>query len=222
MDKSGAITFDYDPFEDPEGLSYIDFLKNKFGCNEAPPDPIEPYPIVSRQEWGALPPKDPDMKKIKQPIQIALFWKTKTEECYSQDECKKFLQERQKYDFEENEYNDIQYNFYIGGDGTVYEGRGWEVEADKDSDNYETANRSVDVAYIGTFEDKELSPELIKVGCDLIIWAKKMNFMHEHFNITTLWEDHVHILRPKFTGYNPMDDPVLREEEYKAEFPEPP
>nr|BBK26517.1 peptidoglycan recognition protein 18 [Nephotettix cincticeps] len=161
------------------------------------------------------------MKPMHKPIQIAMFLHTKTEECNSREECVRFLQERQKLDMEE--FDDIQFNFYISSDGAVYEGRGWDIEADKNSEDYETANRSVDIAYIGDFENKDLSQDLIQVGCDLIFWAKKIpGLLHEHINITTFWEDHIHILRDKQGNYNPLDDPATRDEEYKQDFPEPP
>lgn len=42
----------------------------------------------------------------------------------------------------------------VGGTGTVYEGRGWEICADKDIEFDQYHQRSIDIAYIGRYGGK--------------------------------------------------------------------
>lgn len=57
----------------------------------------------------------------------------------------------QTYHMESQNWDDIGYNFLVGGDGDVYEGRGW----DKQGAHTKGFNAgSIGIAYIGTFNKK--------------------------------------------------------------------
>lgn len=47
--------------------------------------------------------------------------------------------------WQQKENIDIPFNFLIGGDGRVYEARGWSVE----SDTFIHSNSSVSIAFVG-------------------------------------------------------------------------
>jgi peptidoglycan recognition protein len=47
-----------------------------------------------------------------------------------------------------NEWGDISFSFYVGGDGNVYEGRGWFNQGLK-SPSYDV--QSINICFIGTF-----------------------------------------------------------------------
>lgn len=51
-------------------------------------------------------------------------------------------------------YPDVKYNFLIGGDGKVYEGRGWGVKNEMDND--------ANVALIGDFSTSSPSNSMIQ------------------------------------------------------------
>lgn len=69
------------------------------------------------------------------------------------------------------EWSDIAYNFLVGGDGSAYEGRGW----DKQGSHTRGFNvRSICIAFIGTFNvvtppDRQIvvAQKLIKEGIQL-------------------------------------------------------
>lgn len=71
-----------------------------------------------------------------------------------------FLQ-LQTLNVEAQGYNDIIYNFLIGCDGTIYEGRGWAVEGDH-TEGYN--HKSIGVAFVGNFK-RELPPERAFKAC---------------------------------------------------------
>lgn len=54
----------------------------------------------------------------------------------------------QTYHLESKNWDDIGYNFLVGGDGSAYEGRGWN-KVGAHTKGYNT--RSICIAFIGTF-----------------------------------------------------------------------
>ncbi|XP_051889568.1 peptidoglycan recognition protein 5 isoform X2 [Pristis pectinata] len=79
--------------------------------------------IVSRSEWSqraslcskTLPPSR----------KYAVIHHTLGKRCFSMVTCKKQLQNIQHYHMVTRKWCDIGYNFLIGEDGNIYEGRGW-------------------------------------------------------------------------------------------------
>lgn len=54
----------------------------------------------------------------------------------------------QSFHMDEQNLTDIKYNFMVGGDGAIYEGRGWNFECE-DFGNYNEA--SISISFIGKF-----------------------------------------------------------------------
>ncbi|XP_019768562.2 peptidoglycan-recognition protein SC1a [Dendroctonus ponderosae] len=69
---------------------------------------------------------------------------TAGETCTNQKQCSKVVREIQKEHMEVLGFADISYNFLVGGDGKIYNGRGWGVQN-------EGRNDSLDVAFMGNF-----------------------------------------------------------------------
>ncbi|XP_035209347.1 peptidoglycan-recognition protein SC2-like, partial [Stegodyphus dumicola] len=62
-------------------------------------------------------------------------------------------------------YGDIAYNFLIGSDGRVYEGRGWTVRGTHTL-NFNT--NSVGIAFIGNFNEIQPNKKMISAVLNLI------------------------------------------------------
>ncbi|XP_058456824.1 uncharacterized protein LOC131434187 [Malaya genurostris] len=107
----------------------------------------KPLRIVTRNEWLAQPPKE-DLDPLKLPVHKVIIAHTATEGCTTQTACiyrVRFIQERH---ISSMNLGDIAYNFLIGGDGNVYEGRGWlKVGAFLRGQN----SRSEGIAFIGDY-----------------------------------------------------------------------
>jgi N-acetylmuramoyl-L-alanine amidase len=71
----------------------------------------------------------------------------------------------QTFHIESNGWNDIGYSFLVGGDGNVYEGRGWDTEG---AFAYGYNNRSIGIGFIGTFTVDLPVPKQILAGKQLI------------------------------------------------------
>jgi peptidoglycan recognition protein LC len=76
----------------------------------------------------------------------------------------------QTYHMESKSWDDIGYNFLVGGDGDVYEGRGWDKQG-AHTKGYNSG--SIGIAYIGTFNKK--LPSERQLGAGFLIMKEGVN-----------------------------------------------
>ncbi|XP_054260299.1 peptidoglycan-recognition protein LF-like [Macrosteles quadrilineatus] len=94
------------------------------GSVPPPPPDATVATVFSRYDWGAIPPRK-TLPPLTTPVtKVVTSW-AHVEPCLTVDECKQRVREIQKKQMEEDKLDDIEYNFLIGGDGNIYEGRGW-------------------------------------------------------------------------------------------------
>lgn len=95
--------------------------------NKEPKEPIE-LPLVNRSEWNAVNPKE-GVDKLKLPVEMIIICHTVGSECHSKSECATIVKNIQTFHMSDENTNpktnfsDIGFNFLIGGDGNIYEGR---------------------------------------------------------------------------------------------------
>nr|QZM06964.1 peptidoglycan recognition protein 5 [Sepioteuthis lessoniana] len=82
--------------------------------------------IISRAEWGALPPKK--RTPLSTPVKYAVVHHSDTPQCTTKSACIRRIKNIQNYHMKTRGWDDIGYNFLVGGDGNVYEGRGWDTK----------------------------------------------------------------------------------------------
>lgn len=106
--------------------------------------------IVSRDEWGAKPPKL--VEKFNGPAPFVIIHHSYLPAaCYTTPECILAMQSMQEFHQIGRGWNDIGYSFAIGGDGQIYYGRGFNVvgaHAPKYND------KSVGICLIGDWRSK--------------------------------------------------------------------
>ncbi|XP_033220942.1 uncharacterized protein LOC117175344 [Belonocnema kinseyi] len=108
--------------------------------------------IITRSEWGAKPPKGPVDKLSKNPPPFVVVHHSATEGCTSQAICQARVRSFQDYHINHNNWSDIGYNFLVGEDGNIYEGRGWSKRgAHSPAYNAE----SIGICVIGDFTNRE-------------------------------------------------------------------
>ncbi|XP_035785874.1 peptidoglycan-recognition protein LE-like isoform X7 [Anopheles albimanus] len=111
------------------------------------PDP-KPLRLVTRTEWLAQPPRE-ELTDLKLPVNNVIIAHTATEGCTTQAACVLRVRILQEYHMDGKNYDDITFNFLIGGDAKIYEGRGWhKVGAHTQGYN----SKSIGVAFIGNYE----------------------------------------------------------------------
>ncbi|KAG5866185.1 hypothetical protein JTB14_030311 [Gonioctena quinquepunctata] len=69
---------------------------------------------------------------------------------------------------------DIYCNFLIGGDGNIYEGRGWGVQPQE-------RENTVDIVFIGSFDIDEITPFMLHAAQVLIEDGIQKNFLSDDY-----------------------------------------
>lgn len=108
---------------------------------------------VERREWLAQKAMEP-YTKVKTPVPYVVISHTATESGDTIADNKFLIRHVQCFHIESRKFIDIAYNFLVGCDGVVYEGRGWGVEG---AHTYGYNRRSVGISFVGCFM-QELPP----------------------------------------------------------------
>lgn len=121
--------------------------------------------FVTREEWGARPPKAWDYLNVIPPTYVVIHHSAVPGECHTNKQCSKSVKGIQNFHMDEQKFSDIGYNFLIGGDGRVYEGRGWEVRG-AHCPKYN--GNSIGICLIGNYEEKLPIERMLEVARELI------------------------------------------------------
>ncbi|XP_054262480.1 peptidoglycan-recognition protein SB2-like isoform X3 [Macrosteles quadrilineatus] len=164
---------------------------------DIPPPPLDddepmssevrlPHPtVIYRSSWGAQAPRG-EMEELKLPMEEVLITFTGTDECLTNHECLDAVDLIQRRDIQGRGLADIQYNFLIGGDGVVYEGRGLLYHAHKDKQHMDLKGKSLDIAYIGDFSDKVPLKRIYRTCASLIQMLVEYEYLTNQFHLTPL------------------------------------
>ncbi|XP_054261657.1 peptidoglycan-recognition protein SC2-like [Macrosteles quadrilineatus] len=112
--------------------------------------------IITRGQWGAEKPLK-EGEPIEGEVSTLVLKFTQTQTCSTKKDCIERVKEVQKRHMEEEGLPDIQHNFLIGGDGNVYEGRGFNtypVYSEEEENFKPLVNSAFEIAFIGKISDK--------------------------------------------------------------------
>ncbi|XP_060535554.1 LOW QUALITY PROTEIN: uncharacterized protein LOC132707648 [Cylas formicarius] len=127
------------------------YFGTKIGTRAVVPAPVDPghrddlgagVQIVKRAEWLARPPLSEI--RLKEPRDMVRIMHTGGSNCSSYQECATKVLALQGWMVQTKGFPDISYNFLVGGDGNVYEGRGADVQN-------EWMHRAIDIVYLGNY-----------------------------------------------------------------------
>ncbi|XP_049886218.1 peptidoglycan-recognition protein LF-like isoform X2 [Pectinophora gossypiella] len=104
---------------------------------------------ITRKMWMA---RDVNNSKpvMMEPLRPVVIQHSVTHECHTFIQCAAAMLEIQKT-FITNEHQDTPYNFFIGNDGRVYEGRGWGLQGSH-SDQFDPC--AVSIGFIGDYREE--------------------------------------------------------------------
>jgi N-acetylmuramoyl-L-alanine amidase len=105
------------------------------------------------------------------PVPNVVIHHTEMGECYTVQDCIIVMRSIQDFHMDGNGWSDIGYSFLIGGDGTVFQGRGWDrVGAHAPGYN----DKSIGISLIGNFMvelppdvEMEAAKSMIECGIEL-------------------------------------------------------
>nr|QYL00319.1 peptidoglycan-recognition protein SC1 [Holotrichia parallela] len=124
-------------------------------------------------EWGGKQPLSKEA--ITNPVRYVIIVHTAGVFCNTFLECAAQVQLAQDLHVTKDEPN-IKYNFVIGGDGNIYEGRGWSVKNSLRDD-------SISVAFIGNFIYDELLPSMLDALLELIESGRHLGVLPDSYRI---------------------------------------
>ncbi|GAB0089313.1 Peptidoglycan recognition protein [Sergentomyia squamirostris] len=120
--------------------------------------------IVDRRQWLAQPPLAPP-DCVTEPFSYVIIGHTATETGYTQAEMVYLVRIVQSFHIESRGWDDIGYNFLIGGDGNVYEGRGWNKVG---AHTYGYNRKGFGISFVGCFM-KMMPPQISLDVCKFLI-----------------------------------------------------
>lgn len=160
--------------------------------------------MISRNEWTAQPPELEPIP-LNLPVDRMIIAHTNTTSCDTkvslsinrmlyfpfltgkflsfsnvQAHCALIVRTIQADHMDVKKMNDIAYNFLIGGSGTIYHGRGWNVEG-QHTDGF-NAN-SLCIAMVGTFDVSEPPLKQLNAAKQLIAEASRLQKMSENYRL---------------------------------------
>ncbi|XP_013792255.1 peptidoglycan-recognition protein SC2-like [Limulus polyphemus] len=128
-------------------------------CSSSDQKACDDVSIVTRSQWGARGPKS--QSSLQTPVGKILIHHTAGATCNSQSSCSRVVRNIQMYHMNTKKWSDIGYNFLIGGDGKVYEGRGWKTRG-AHSPGYNS--KSLGISFIGNYQEETPSSGMLQAA----------------------------------------------------------
>lgn len=139
--------------------------------------------MVNRSEWGAIDYNNYTRTKLEKPEYVII---SQTDygydHCFNKLDCIKRVRQKQRVQSET--YDDIKYNFLIGGDGNIYEGRGWEIAGEHTSWRYN--NFSLGITFLGNFNFVNATRGQMIAAKKLVDYSFKNNKVAKDYKLTGL------------------------------------
>lgn len=134
--------------------------------------------LIPRSQWTSHPDaKTTDLPK--KPARYSLVAHTAGIFCSSRTSCEKIVQGIEQWNIQIG-FDLIPYNFLIGGDGKIYEGRGWgKMGAVAKGFNC----NSLSIAFIGNFEKDNISQDMIDAFNVLIAEGLRLAELSNDFKL---------------------------------------
>ncbi|XP_054262697.1 peptidoglycan-recognition protein SC1a/b-like [Macrosteles quadrilineatus] len=146
---------------------------------------VELVNIILKAKWGGKFARA--LKPFEDTADTVRFVDTGTPLCHTKEECMPIMQKLQQEEFDANGF-DIKYNFYIGGDGCIFEGRGWNVESWKPEELKDLKSHCLDIAFLIDLKESKITPEMKKSSDDMLTYGLQEEFIKEGYKLIGLPE----------------------------------
>ncbi|KAL4666498.1 hypothetical protein H8959_005187 [Pygathrix nigripes] len=135
-------------------------------------------PIVPRNEWRAL--ESECTQRLSLPLRYVVVSHTAGSSCNTPASCQQQTQNVQSYHVKTQGWCDVGYNFMIGEDGLVYEGRGWNFMG-AHADHFWNP-MSIGISFMGNYMDRVPPPRALRaaqglLACGVAQGALKSNYV---------------------------------------------
>uniref|UniRef100_A0A336LFZ8 CSON011124 protein n=1 Tax=Culicoides sonorensis TaxID=179676 RepID=A0A336LFZ8_CULSO len=145
-----------------------------------------PLTIVSRNDWQKI--RNFNTKQLKVPVKEIIISHTGKilngqfeKGCQTETECRDFAVKLEEFYVKRQTWSDLPYNFLIGHDGLIYEGRGWKYDG-----SFKSAvlgDDCLSIAFIGNYNLFKLSPNQKQLLFALIDDGISSNYIDKTYKI---------------------------------------
>ncbi|XP_037952118.1 peptidoglycan-recognition protein SC2-like [Teleopsis dalmanni] len=122
--------------------------------------------IISKSEWGGRAATS--KSNLANGLAYAVIHHTADVYCTTKSACITNLKSMQNYHMNTLGWADIGYNFLIGGDGNIYEGRGWNVLG-AHATNWNS--KSIGISFMGNYNNNKPTAAQISAAKSLLSYA---------------------------------------------------
>ncbi|XP_011872325.1 PREDICTED: peptidoglycan-recognition protein SC2-like [Vollenhovia emeryi] len=121
--------------------------------------------IISRSQWGARAPKSQAGNLKLNPAPYVIIHHSTGSGCESQALCQLKVRQFQNDHMNRRGWDDIGYNFLVGEDGNVYEGRGW---GKRGAHSVPFNRKSIGICIIGDYKNRTPNAAAVQAVANLI------------------------------------------------------
>lgn len=137
------------------------------------------FPFVTRCQWQARSPLETVLLATPVPY-VVIHHSYEPSACYDREECSKAMRQMQNMHMDDRIWEDVGYNFAIGSDGVVYEGRGWTVLG---THALFFNAVSIGICLIGDWRFTAPPIEQLKSAKELIATGVELGFVHPNYKL---------------------------------------
>ncbi|KAM9224751.1 peptidoglycan recognition protein 1-like [Dugong dugon] len=135
--------------------------------------------VVPRSEWKA---KASECKQgLKLPVRYVIVSHTAGSTCNSPALCEQQAQNVQYYHMREKGWCDVGYNFLIGEDGLVYEGRGWGTKGAHTGATWNPI--SIGISFMGNYMERVPPARAIRAAQNLLTCGVKLGALTRNYEV---------------------------------------
>ncbi|XP_055471566.1 peptidoglycan recognition protein 1 [Psammomys obesus] len=135
--------------------------------------------VVPRSEWEALPSEC--SKTLQQPVRYVVISHTAGSICTSPASCEQQARNVQHYHMSSLGWCDVAYNFLIGEDGHVYEGRGWSIKGDHTGPTWNPL--SIGITFMGNYMDRLPPRRALRAAQNLLECGVSQGFLRSNYEV---------------------------------------
>ncbi|XP_046737185.1 peptidoglycan-recognition protein SC2-like [Diprion similis] len=121
--------------------------------------------IIKRSQWGAREANGNVSPLRITPAPFVVIHHTASTACSNQAVCQAKVRNFQIDHIDRRSWSDIGYNFLVGEDGNIYEGRGWDKRG---AHTVPFNSRSIGISFIGNFMNREPAAAAVNAAKRLI------------------------------------------------------
>ncbi|XP_076299672.1 peptidoglycan-recognition protein SC2-like [Lasioglossum baleicum] len=136
--------------------------------------------IITRSQWGARSSKGTIKNLQVDPPPYVIIHHSASDSCTTRANCQAKVQSFQNYHMDDKGWLDIGYQFVVGGDGNVYEGRGWGKHG-AHSPLYNS--NSIGICLIGNFVGQQPSAAAIDATKKLIAYGVSIGKIKTNYTL---------------------------------------